>query len=147
MQKVDIFTDGGCSGNPGPGGWAYVVLSDGKMISYSSGGEAQTTNNRMELSAVIHAIEDVSLLGVDSITISTDSQYVKNGITTWINSWKRNGWKTASKDPVKNRELWEELDRLNAAGNIRWNWVKGHAGIKYNEMCDSLVRKEMEKFK
>ena len=105
MQKVDIFTDGGCSGNPGPGGWAYVVLSEGKMISYSSGGEAQTTNNRMELNAVTHAIEDVSLLGVDSITISTDSQYVKNGITTWINSWKRNGWKTSSKDPVKNREL------------------------------------------
>ena len=147
MQKVDIFTDGGCSGNPGPGGWAYVVLSEGKMISYSSGGEAQTTNNRMELNAVIHAIEDVSLLGATTITISTDSQYVKNGITTWIKSWKKNGWKTASKDPVKNRELWEELDRLNSAGNIRWNWVKGHAGIKYNEMCDSLVRKEMEKFK
>ena len=139
MQKVDIFTDGGCSGNPGPGGWAYVVLSEGKMISYSSGGEAQTTNNRMELNAVIHAIEDVSLLGVDSITISTDSQYVKNGITTWINSWKRNGWKTASKDPVKNRELWEELDRLNAAGNIRWNWVKGHAGHPENERCDELA--------
>ena len=146
MQTIDIFTDGGCSGNPGPGGWAYVVLSEGKMISYSSGGEAMTTNNRMELNAVIHAIEDVSLLGAGSITISTDSQYVKNGITTWINSWKRNGWRTSSKDPVKNRELWEKLDALNAACNIRWNWVKGHAGIKYNEMCDSLVRKEMEKF-
>jgi len=117
------------------------------MISYSSGGEAQTTNNKMELNAVIHAIEDVSLMGVASMTISTDSQYVKNGITTWINAWKRNGWRTSSKDPVKNRELWEQLDRLNAAGNIRWNWVKGHAGIKYNEMCDTLVRKEMEKFK
>ena len=117
------------------------------MISYSSGGEAQTTNNRMELNAVIHAIEDVSLMGVDSMTISTDSQYVKNGITTWINAWKRNGWRTSSKDPVKNRELWEQLDKLNAAGNIRWNWVKGHAGIKYNEMCDTLVGKEMEKFK
>lgn len=147
MQTVDIYTDGGCSGNPGPGGWAYVVLSEGKMISYSSGGEAQTTNNRMELNAVIHAIEDVSLMGVDSMTISTDSQYVKNGITTWINAWKRNGWHTSSKDPVKNRELWEQLDKLNAAGNIRWNWVKGHAGIKYNEMCDTLVGKEMEKFK
>jgi len=146
MQTVDIFTDGGCSGNPGPGGWAYVVLSEGKMISYSSGGEAMTTNNRMELNAVIHAIEDVSLLGAQSMTISTDSQYVKNGITTWINSWKRNGWRTASKDPVKNRELWEKLDALNAGNSIRWNWVKGHAGIKYNEMCDSLVRKEMEKF-
>lgn len=106
-----------------------------------------TTNNRMELNAVIHAIEDVSLLGVQSMTISTDSQYVKNGITTWINSWKRNGWRTASKDPVKNRELWEKLDALNATCNIRWNWVKGHAGIRYNEVCDSLVRKEMEKFR
>jgi ribonuclease HI len=147
MDKVDIFTDGGCSGNPGPGGWAYVVLSDGQMVSYSSGGEAQTTNNRMELCAVIHAIEDASLLGAKSLTISTDSQYVKNGITTWIINWKRNGWRTAGKDPVKNRELWEELDKLNASNDIRWNWVKGHAGIKYNEMCDSLVRKEMEKFR
>ncbi|MCQ2412887.1 MAG: ribonuclease HI [Sphaerochaetaceae bacterium] len=146
MQTVEIFTDGGCSGNPGPGGWAYVTLADGKMLSYSSGGDPQTTNNKMELTAVIHAIEDASLLGVDSIVLSTDSQYVKNGITAWIHSWKRNGWKTASKDPVKNRELWEVLDKLNSENNIRWNWVKGHAGIKYNEMCDSLVRKEMEKF-
>ncbi|MBR2281804.1 MAG: ribonuclease HI [Spirochaetales bacterium] len=146
MQTIDIFTDGGCSGNPGPCGWAYVALSEGKMISYSSGGEAQTTNNRMELTAVIHAIEDASLLGAESLSISTDSQYVKNGITTWIHNWKRNGWRTASKDPVKNKELWEELDNLNSTNRIRWNWVKGHAGIKYNEMCDSLVRKEMEKF-
>ena len=147
MQSIEIFTDGGCSGNPGPGGWAYVALSDGKMVSCSSGGEARTTNNRMELTAVIHAIEDASLLGASEIVLFTDSQYVKNGITVWINSWKKNGWKTASKDPVKNRELWEELDRLNTDVNIRWNWVKGHAGIKYNEMCDSLVRREMDKFK
>ena len=146
MDKVDIFTDGGCSGNPGPGGWAYVMLSDGQLTSYSSGGEAQTTNNKMELTAVIRAIEDASLLGVSEISISTDSQYVKNGITTWIFNWKKNGWKTSSKDPVKNRELWEHLDELNSANKIRWTWVKGHAGIKYNEMCDSLVRKEMEKF-
>ena len=146
MDKVDIFTDGGCSGNPGPGGWAYVMLSDGQLTSYSSGGEAQTTNNKMELTAVIRAIEDASLLGVSEISISTDSQYVKNGITTWIFNWKKNGWKTSSKDPVKNRELWEHLDELNSTNKIRWTWVKGHAGIKYNEMCDSLVRKEMEKF-
>ena len=146
MDKVDIFTDGGCSGNPGPGGWAYVLLSDGKLTSYSSGGEAQTTNNKMELTAVIRAIEDASLLGVSEISISTDSQYVKNGITTWIFNWKKNGWRTSSKDPVKNRELWEHLDELNSTNKIRWTWVKGHAGIKYNEMCDSLVRKEMEKF-
>ncbi len=106
-----------------------------------------TTNNKMELTAVIHAIEDAVLLGVTSLSISTDSQYVKNGITTWIINWKRNGWRTASKDPVKNKELWEKLDQLNSANKIRWNWVKGHAGIKYNEMCDSLVNKEMEKFK
>ncbi|MBO4394464.1 MAG: ribonuclease HI [Spirochaetales bacterium] len=146
MDKVDIFTDGGCSGNPGPGGWAYVLLSDGQLTSYSSGGEAQTTNNKMELTAVIRAIEDAYLLGVSEISISTDSQYVKNGITTWIFNWKKNGWKTSSKDPVKNRELWEHLDELNSTNKIRWTWVKGHAGIKYNEMCDSLVRKEMEKF-
>ena len=146
MDKVDIFTDGGCSGNPGPGGWAYVLLSDGQLTSYSSGGEAQTTNNKMELTAVIRAIEDASLLGVSEISISTDSQYVKNGITTWIFNWKKNGWRTSSKDPVKNRELWEHLDELNSTNKIRWTWVKGHAGIKYNEMCDSLVRKEMEKF-
>lgn len=146
MDKVDIFTDGGCSGNPGPGGWAYVIVSDGNLMSYSSGGEALTTNNKMELTAVIRAIEDTSVMGVSEMNISTDSQYVKNGITTWIFNWKKNGWKTSSKDPVKNRELWEQLDKLNAANNIRWIWVKGHAGIKYNEMCDSLVRKEMEKF-
>lgn len=147
MDKINIFTDGGCSGNPGPGGWAYVAISDGKMISYSSGGQAQTTNNQMELTAVIRAIEDISLMGASSLTISTDSQYVKNGITSWIYTWKKNGWKTASKAPVKNKELWEILDNLNSQNNITWNWVKGHAGIKYNEMCDSLVRKEMEKFK
>lgn len=146
MDKVDIFTDGGCSGNPGPGGWAYVMISGGQLTSYSSGGEAQTTNNKMELTAVIRAIEDASLLGVSEISISTDSQYVKNGITTWIFNWKKNGWKTSSKDPVKNRELWEHLDELNLANKIKWTWVKGHAGIKYNEMCDSLVRKEMEKY-
>lgn len=146
MDKVDIFTDGGCSGNPGPGGWAYVIISDGKVLSYSSGGEAQTTNNKMELTAVIRAIEDSSVMGVSEMNISTDSQYVKNGITTWIINWKKNGWRTASKDPVKNKDLWEKLDSLNASNKIRWTWVKGHAGIKYNEMCDSLVRKEMEKF-
>lgn len=146
MDKVDIFTDGGCSGNPGPGGWAYVIISEGNLLSYSSGGEAQTTNNKMELTAVIRAIEDSSVMGVSEMNISTDSQYVKNGITTWIINWKKNGWRTASKDPVKNKDLWEKLDELNSSNKIRWTWVKGHAGIKYNEMCDSLVRKEMEKF-
>ena len=146
MQKVDIFTDGGCSGNPGPGGWAYVLIKNGEMLTYASGSSAQTTNNIMELSAVINALESSILMEFNEINLYTDSQYVKNGITTWIFSWKKNGWKTASKDPVKNRELWEKLDILNGRIKVNWCWVKGHAGIKYNEMCDSLVRKEMQKY-
>lgn len=146
MNKVDIFTDGGCSGNPGPGGWAFVVLSNGVVLSYASGGDEQTTNNKMELTAVIRALETCQNLAIKTVSISTDSQYVKNGITAWIYNWKKNGWKTASKDPVKNKELWVELDNLRSNFEINWVWVKGHAGIEFNEMCDSLVRKEMEKF-
>ncbi|MCF0238102.1 MAG: ribonuclease HI [Sphaerochaetaceae bacterium] len=145
MDKIDVFTDGGCSGNPGPGGWAYVLLCNGKVLSYGSGGEENTTNNKMELTAVISAIEACNIIGAKEISISTDSQYVKNGITTWIFNWKKNNWKTASKDPVKNKELWEKLDSLNNS-NIKWLWVKGHAGITYNEMCDSMVRNEMKRF-
>ncbi len=146
MNKVDIFTDGGCSGNPGPGGWAFVILSNGGVLSYASGGDEQTTNNKMELTAVIRALETCQNLAIKTVSISTDSQYVKNGITAWIYNWKKNGWKTASKDPVKNKELWVELDNLRSNFEINWVWVKGHAGIEFNEMCDSLVRKEMEKF-
>lgn len=147
MNRIDVFTDGGCSGNPGPGGWAYVLIDEkGSIISTSSGGEAQTTNNKMELNAVINAIKACKLLQANKIFINTDSQYVKNGITQWIVSWKAKGWKTASKDPVKNRELWEELDSLNSSSDITWNWVKGHAGIQYNELCDSMVRKETQKY-
>ena len=146
MDRADVFTDGGCSGNPGPGGWAYVVLENGSVVTYSSGGKRNTTNNIMELTAVIEAIKTCKLMGAELISISTDSQYVKNGITQWIFNWKKNGWKTASKDPVKNRDLWEQLDELNLSCKIQWNWVKGHAGIKYNEMCDSLVRQETAKF-
>ncbi len=145
-DRIDIFTDGGCSGNPGPGGWAYVLIRNGEMLTYASGSSAQTTNNIMELSAVINALESAILMEFDNINIYTDSQYVKNGITTWVFSWKKNGWKTSSKDPVKNRELWENLDNLNGRIKVNWCWVKGHAGIKYNEMCDSLVRKEMQKY-
>ena len=116
------------------------------MLSYSSGGEKLTTNNKMELTAVINALKTCQNLGVKQVSISTDSQYVKNGITAWIFNWKRNGWKTASKDPVKNKELWIELDALRNNFEISWVWVKGHAGIEFNEMCDSLVKKEMEKF-
>lgn len=146
MEKIDIFTDGGCSGNPGPGGWAFVALNDGNVLSSSSGGEAQTTNNKMELTAVINALKTCQTLGVKKVSISTDSQYVKNGITAWIYNWKRNGWKTASKDPVKNKELWVELDGLRNNFEINWVWVKGHAGIEFNEMCDTLVKQEMNKF-
>lgn len=145
-DRIDVFTDGGCSGNPGPGGWAYVLIRNGEMLTYASGSSAQTTNNIMELSAVINALESSILMEFNEINLYTDSQYVKNGITTWIFSWKKNGWKTASKDPVKNRELWEKLDILNGRIKVNWCWVKGHAGIKYNEMCDSLVRKEMQKY-
>lgn len=147
MEKIDIFTDGGCSGNPGPGGWAFVILKDGKLIINSSGGSPATTNNIMELTAVINAIKDCQIMGFSNFSIHTDSQYVKNGITQWIHNWMRNGWRTSSKEPVKNKDLWLELNDLNAKSNIEWIWVKGHAGIEFNEMCDSLVRAEMDKFK
>ena len=147
MDKVTFYTDGGCSGNPGPGGWAFVGLDGGDgMIISSSGGEEQTTNNRMELRAVISALEALKTLGAPGAVLYTDSQYVKNGITVWISNWKRNGWRNAQKQPVKNRELWEELDCLASALKVDFVWVKGHAGIKYNEICDSMVRAEMEKF-
>ncbi len=146
MKRIDVFTDGGCSGNPGPGGWAFVLLSEGRVISTSSGGDIMTTNNKMELSAVINAIKSCSIIGADEISVSTDSQYVKNGITQWIFNWKKNGWKTSGKESVKNQELWIELDELCKTRKVIWNWVKGHAGIEYNEMCDSMVRQEMAKF-
>lgn len=147
MATITFYTDGGCSGNPGPGGWAYVGLRDGdQIVCSSSGGEAQTTNNRMELRAVIGAIEAFRLIGEDRMVLCTDSQYVKNGITDWIKRWKLNGWRNAQKQSVKNRELWEELDGLVSKTNVDFVWVKGHAGIKYNELCDSMVRREMERF-
>lgn len=146
MDQIIVFTDGGCSGNPGPGGWSFVLINNGNVISTSSGGEKLTTNNQMELTAVINAISTCKIIGAEEILINTDSQYVKNGITTWIFNWKKNGWKTASKDPVKNKELWQELDSLVQNTNIRWNWVKGHSGIEYNEQCDSMVRQEMQKY-
>ena len=145
MAKIDIFTDGGCWGNPGPGAWAYVILKDNVMVANSSGFSAQTTNNIMELNAVINALQACSVMGFTTIKLNTDSQYVKNGITKWIYFWKQKDWKTASKEPVKNRELWEQLDELNSKMNVRWIWVKGHAGIKYNEMCDALVREQIHK--
>ncbi len=143
---ITIYTDGGCSGNPGPGGWAFVVSENGALSFSSSGGEKETTNNKMELTAVINALKYAKEKGEKEIIVLTDSQYVKNGITLWIHSWKKNGWRTSSKGAVKNIEYWLELDALNSSLNVNWNWVKGHAGIEGNEECDRLVRLETSRF-
>ena len=154
MKEVIIYTDGGCSGNPGPGGWAFVIrlqandgADHGAREILGSGGEANTTNNRMELRAVISALEEAerSAPGV-GIALNTDSQYVKNGITSWINAWKRNGWRTADRKPVKNQELWMELDAVAARVKPKFQWVKGHAGVDGNERCDAMVQAEIRKF-
>ena len=149
MSDIIIYTDGGCTGNPGPGGWAAVILYNEQEIRLS-GGDLSTTNNKMELTAVIKAlmhINEKSDLKNKSVEIYTDSQYVKNGLTQWIFNWIKNGWKTAAKKPVKNKEFWialkEQADKLQ----IKWNWVKGHSGDFYNELCDSLVEEERMKFK
>ena len=145
-NDIVIYTDGGCSGNPGPGGWACVILSDGNETELS-GGEKLTTNNKMELTAAISALtyiaQNPALLN-RKITVNIDSQYVKNGITSWITNWKKNGWKTAAKKPVLNQDLWQKLDDLNNSLSVEWKWVKGHAGIKYNEICDSLCQKQIK---
>ncbi len=143
---ITIYTDGGCSGNPGPGGWAFAVSENGKLVQTASGGDEATTNNRMELTAVINALQFALDRGEREVTILTDSQYVKNGITQWIHSWKRNGWRTSSKAPVKNVEYWVRLDSLNSSLSVTWSWVKGHAGIEGNEECDRLVRMETAKY-
>ena len=148
MQEIEIYTDGGCSGNPGPGGWAYVLF-DGEFNKESSGGTPDTTNNRMELTAVISALQDIHANPDRKgrpIRISTDSQYVKNGITQWIQGWIRNGWKTAAKQPVKNQDLWQELYRLTQGLKLEWFWVKGHSGHEQNERCDALVKREMARY-
>ncbi|MCR5698017.1 MAG: ribonuclease HI [Treponemataceae bacterium] len=146
MSQITIYTDGACSGNPGPGGWGCVILVGGadnpsKEIEMS-GGEKSTTNNRMELMAAIQSLSRVAQdeeMKASEVTLITDSQYVKNGITQWIINWKKNGWKTASKQPVKNQDLWIKLDELTHMLNLKWDWVKGHAGNKYNEICDTLA--------
>jgi len=139
-----VYTDGGCSGNPGPGGWAFVVLADGVTRAERSGGERDTTNNRMELLAVISALESLPGLGFTAgacpVTVVTDSEYVRKGMSEWILKWKANGWRTASKAPVKNAELWRRLDALAAPWAVRWRWVRGHAGQPQNERCDALVQ-------
>ncbi|WP_029014417.1 ribonuclease HI [Niveispirillum irakense] len=136
-NSVDIFTDGACSGNPGPGGWGAILRWRGVEKEFK-GGELHTTNNRMELLAAISALE--ALKRPLPVRLHTDSQYVKNGITTWIHGWKKNGWRTASKDPVKNDDLWRRLDELVSRHQVEFHWVKGHAGHPENERADQLAR-------
>ena len=149
MARLFAYTDGACSGNPGPGGWGALMLArDGDNVIKKrelKGGEELTTNNRMELLAAIHALE--ALERETEITVVTDSNYVKNGITSWIFGWKKNGWKNAAKKPVKNVELWQRLDAANARHKVTWEWVKGHAGHPENERADELARAGMAPFK
>lgn len=135
---VEIFTDGACSGNPGPGGWG-VLLRMGETEETLYGGEWDTTNNRMELMAAIEGL--ANLTEPCKIQLTTDSQYVRKGITEWINGWKRNGWRTAGKKPVKNVDLWQRLDREAARHQVEWCWIKGHSGHRENEIADELARK------
>ena len=136
-DMIEIWTDGACSGNPGPGGWGAVIRTNG-VDTELHGGEPATTNNRMELMAAIAALEHHA--SGTKVTLHTDSQYVRNGIMTWIHGWKRNGWKTADRKPVKNAELWQRLDAALKAHDVRWHWVKGHAGHPENERADQLAR-------
>lgn len=144
MKPVDIHTDGACLGNPGPGGWAALLVHEGRERELA-GGEAQTTNNRMELLAAIMALE--ALKAPCRVVLSTDSQYVQKGIGEWLPNWIRRGWKTAGGDPVKNKDLWERLQLASAPHKIQWKWVKGHAGHVENERVDKLARAEAEKFR
>ncbi|MCL2722347.1 MAG: ribonuclease HI [Treponema sp.] len=141
-----IYTDGGCSGNPGPGGWAYVMVQNtfqgDVVIAKNLGSELDTTNNKMELTAVIMALRALKTMKdiPRQTAVITDSQYVQKGITEWIHTWKRNSWKTSDKKPVKNKELWVELDSLAAEFELKWEWVKGHAGNEFNELCDAMTQ-------
>lgn len=148
-MELVAYTDGACSGNPGPGGWGVLLIAKkGDQILKTSelhGGAAETTNNRMELQAAIEALEALSRRS--PITIVTDSSYVKDGITKWLFGWKKNGWKTAQKKPVKNMELWQKLDEAQSRHDVSWKWVKGHAGHDENERADALARLGMEPYK
>ena len=136
MKSVEIYTDGACRGNPGPGGWG-ATLESGEHFRELSGAEADTTNNRMELTAVIRALEALKRRAV--VTVHTDSEYVRRGITEWLPNWKARDWKTAGRKPVKNRDLWERLDELAVGHDIDWRWVKGHSGVPGNERVDALA--------
>jgi ribonuclease HI len=141
MADVEIFTDGACRGNPGPGGWG-AVLRYGEHEKELYGGEARTTNNRMELMAAIRALE--TLKRPCSVRVTTDSIYVRNGITDWLPNWKKRGWKTAAKKPVKNADLWQRLDQAVQAHRISWHWVKGHSGHVENERADQLANRGID---
>ncbi len=143
-NRVVVFTDGACSGNPGPGGWG-AILKFGDREKEMSGGEANTTNNRMELMAAITALE--ALKRPCQVDLYTDSSYVKDGITKWIHGWMKNGWKTASRKPVKNTEHWKRLLAALKPHNVNWHWVKGHSGHPENERADELARQGMQPFK
>ena len=144
MKKVTIHTDGGCQGNPGPGGWA-AVLQYGEKKRTISGGEPATTNNRMELQAALSALE--ALKEACEVEFFTDSQYLRQGITAWLHAWKKNGWMTKSKQPVKNGDLWRALDEASRTHKVTWRWVKGHAGHDGNEQCDQCATAEIEKIR
>ena len=143
-DPVVIYSDGACSGNPGPGGWGAVLIY-GEKRKELKGGEPQTTNNRMELQAATEALDALRRPCV--VALHTDSQYVRNGIMQWIHRWKANGWKTAAKDPVKNEDLWRRLDEAQKRHTISWHWVKGHAGHELNERADELAREGMAPFR
>jgi ribonuclease HI len=149
VPDLFAYTDGACSGNPGPGGWGVLMVArDGEAVLKErelSGGEAATTNNRMELMAAISALEALERPSV--LTVVTDSAYVKNGVTEWIHGWKRNGWRTAGRDPVKNADLWQRLDAAQGRHKVVWRWIKGHAGHEENERADALARAGMAPFK
>ena len=139
---LKVWTDGSCLGNPGNGGWAFV-MTDGKQTAERSGGERDTTNNRMELTAVISALGAIKRHR--DLILFTDSTYVKNGVETWIGNWKKNGWRGSNKKPIANRDLWTRLDALTKDFNIEWTWVRGHDGNAMNERCDQLARTAAEK--
>ena len=141
MEEIEIFTDGACRGNPGLGGWGALIRKNGEERSLW-GGERDTTNNRMEMEAAIRGLE--SIVESSNITITTDSNYLKDGITQWLEGWKKKDWKTASKKPVKNKDLWMRLDELSQFHNVNWKWVKGHSGHRENEIADLLANKGID---
>ena len=143
-ERVAIWSDGACSGNPGPGGWGAILVWNGHRKELK-GGEADTTNNRMELTAAIAALS--ALKAPSPVDLYTDSQYLRGGVTGWIRNWKRNGWRTADRKSVKNTDLWQQLDAIAAKHDIKWHWVKGHAGHDENERADELAREGMKPFK